>query len=549
MKYFLSLLSISRKIFGNRVLFLGIIAGVSNTALISIINETIKVGINNQVPSLHLLLGYITAMSVFFAMQYFYQALLIRSSEILIIQSRTSLIEKIRKSSLRSYEKIGGTELFVLVAHNTNTIGEIASMTSSVIIALIVIFGSLLYLMFLSFQGFIITVCIIATSLLIAFSNQKTNIKRIKRLIDLENVFLRYLRNMLDGIKEVKMDSKVNEDIYHIHVRPSMEEVSREKTSNNVFQARFSLLGQLIFFLTMGVILYLFPLLKVTITANPSQFVITLLYILGPVQMLIPLIPRFSQIKATMERIESVRELLETEEVKNALVPTPSTVNGHFSRICIRNLTYTYNAKSDNSEFTLGPINFDIRAGDLIFIHGENGSGKSTLIKVLTGLYPVDKEMITLDDKTIDAQNIQQYRDRFGVIFTDNHLFEYMYGSDKVETATVDQLIDRTGLNKKVRFHENRFDTIDLSEGQKKRIALISMLLKDKSIYIFDEWAANQDPEFRDFFYKILIPELSNQHKTIIIITHDDRYLHLAKRIFRMEDGLIKELPSPITGN
>jgi putative ATP-binding cassette transporter len=548
MNYFLSLLRISRKIFGNKVIFLGITAGISNTALISIINETIKNGYGGKLSLLILAACYVGAMGIYFLMQYFYQALLIKSSEVLIIQSRLTLIEKIRKSSLRSYEKIGSTPLFVLVAHNTNTIGQIASLTSSVIISAIVIFGSLVYLLFLSLKGFLVTIFIIGVSLFIAFSTQKANIRRIRILIDLENVFLGYLRSMLDGIKEVKMDSRVNEDIYQLHVRPSMEEVSTKKANNNIFQARFSLLGQLIFFLTMGFILYVFPYFHIQITANPSQFVITLLYILGPVQMLIPLVPQFSQIKATMDRIETVRETLETEEAHDPGTTAPDSC-GTFSSISIRNLTYAYTTLRQPGDFSLGPINLDIHAGDLIFIHGENGSGKSTLIKVLSGLYPVHREMIWLDGQPIDANNLQQYRNMFGVIFTDNHLFEYIYGAGQMEPATVRRLISKTGLEKKVRFEDNRFDTIELSEGQKKRIALISLLLKDKSIYIFDEWAANQDPEFRDFFYKILIRELSDHGKTVIIITHDDRYLHLAKRIIKMEDGRLREIPSPVVSN
>jgi putative pyoverdin transport system ATP-binding/permease protein len=538
MRYFLSLLSITKEIFGYRVFLFGIAAGLSNTALISIINETIKYGIDKKAPSIFLFFGYITSLLLYFLLQYFYQTLLIRSAQTLILQSRETLIDKIRKSNLRSYEKVGSTRLFVLLAHDTNTIGSIASLSSNVIIALIVISGSLIYLLALSVKGFLLTVCIIGVSLLITFSMQKANIKRIKKLMELENVFLNFIRNMLTGIKEVKMDSKVSDGIYNIHLKPYMDDIHEKKTSNNISQARFALLGQFIFFITMGFILFVFPLLQISITNNPAQFVIVLLYILAPIQMLIPLIPQFSQIKATMDRISSIKDMLEEEPLSH----TAESSYNQFEVISFKDVIYSYEPLSDKPDFRLGPVNFDIQAGDLIFILGENGSGKSTLIKVLTGLYTANKGSIQLDGDPISHHNTQQYRNLFGIIFTDNHLFEHLYGVDEVSTAHINHLIDKTGLTEKVVFQENRFNTIDLSEGQKKRIALINVLVRDKPIYIFDEWAANQDPEFRDFFYNVLIPELNARQKTVIVITHDDRYLHIAKRMFRMEDGLLEEV-------
>jgi putative ATP-binding cassette transporter len=545
MKYFFSLLSVAKEIFGIRVFIFGIAAGISNAALISIINETIRHGAEKKASSVLLMVGYTCALAVYFTLQYFYQALLIRSSEALILQNRVELIRKIRESSLRSYERIGSNKLFVLLAQDTNTLGQIAMLASNAIIALIVITGSLLYLSILSFKGFLLTILIIAGSLAIAFSRQKINIRRVRHVMDLENRFLDYMRGLLLGIKEVKMDSAVNNGLYNVHVKPTMEEVSRERADNSIFQSRFALLGQLIFFVTMGCILYLFPVLKISITRDPAQFVIVLLYILAPIQTLIPLIPHFSQIKATVERLDSAKAMLEADcSTDNAYQDTPGSIE-HFS---IQNLVFKYKAGQSDFDFSLGPINIDIQGGDLIFIHGSNGSGKSTLIKVLSGLYTADAGSIHLNNALINSQNIQQYRNLFGVIFTDNHLFEYVYDAEKLPESGIQELITKVGLSDKVKLEQNRFSTIDLSEGQKKRIALVGMLLKDKPIYIFDEWAANQDPEFRHFFYTVLIPELSMQKKIIIVITHDERYLHIARRVFKMEDGRLRELSATPAG-
>ncbi len=547
MKYFISLLGITKRFFGFRVLVFGIIAGLSNAAMISIINETIRRDVASKTSVWMLFTAYISAMFVYFVLQYFYQALLISSSEAIVLNSRAELIQKIRKSGLRSFEKVGINKLFVLLAQDTNTIGQISGLASNAIISLIVITASLGYLAFLSFKGFLLALFIIGGSLAIAFSKQKINIHRIRQVMELENTFLAHMRSVLLGIKEIKMDISMNDGIYNRHVKPTMEELSGLKTSNSIFQSRFSLLGQLIFFVTMGCILYLLPVFDITITEDPAQFVIILLYILAPLQTLIPLIPHFSQISATIERIATTEQMLEAEcGPDDAQLHPPQPLQ----RLSIRNLCFKYKNEKSDYDFNLGPINMDIKAGDLIFIHGHNGSGKSTLIKVLSGLYTDTVGSIYMDDILINQQNIQWYRNMFGVIFTDNHLFEYIYDDfENKSEKNIGNLITKFGLSGKVKVEQNRFSTIDLSEGQKKRIALISMLLKDKPVYIFDEWAANQDPDFRHFFYTTVIPELSQQKKIIIVVTHDERYLPVANRVFKMQDGGLHEVPGSPQNN
>ncbi|HUP14160.1 MAG TPA: cyclic peptide export ABC transporter, partial [Niastella sp.] len=443
---------------------------------------------------------------------------------------------------LRDYELVGPTKLFVLLVHDINAVGQIAAFCSGTIMSLVVIGGTLFYLLLLSAKGFLLTICVMTISLVITFAKQKVNLRRIRYILELQNKFFGRINSMLDGIKEMKIDSKVNKELYDMHLEPCMEEVARERTGNNIFQSRFSLLGHFIFFVTMGLVLYLFPAIGVEVAENPAQFVIVLLYILGPIQALVPLIPQFSHIKVVMERIEEVKEKLQEEEAN----PMDDQTFNEFSNIKLRNISYYYKTGHNETEFKLGPVDLTIHAGDLIFIKGGNGSGKSTLVKLLTGLYTASSGTIQLDEEPIGGANLQQYRNMFGVIFTDNHLFEYVYGVKEVADTQAKALLKTAGLQDKVTLSGNRFSTIELSEGQKKRLALIGLLLRDKPVYVLDEWAANQDPEFKDFFYRSLIPELSRRQKTIIVITHDERYLHLGQRLFMMENGLLQEIPAPV---
>jgi putative ATP-binding cassette transporter len=62
-------------------------------------------------------------------------------------------------------------------------------------------------------------------------------------------------------------------------------------------------------------------------------------------------------------------------------------------------------------------------------------------------------------------------------------------------------------------------------------------LLEDKPVYVLDELAADQDSDFRRRFYEELLPELKALRKTLIVVSHDERYFHVADRVLRMEDG------------
>ena len=123
------------------------------------------------------------------------------------------------------------------------------------------------------------------------------------------------------------------------------------------------------------------------------------------------------------------------------------------------------------------------------------------------------------------------------MIFSDYHLFERLYGTAAVEDRRVFDLLRLMQIEQKTTWMDGRFQNQDLSTGQRKRLALVISLLEDKSIYIFDEWAADQDPAFRRFFYETLLPEMKAKGKTIVAATHDDRYFHVADRTIKMEVG------------
>lgn len=206
-----------------------------------------------------------------------------------------------------------------------------------------------------------------------------------------------------------------------------------------------------------------------------------------------------------------------------------------------RGVEYEYEPTTEDGGFKVGPVDLNIAAGELVFVTGGNGSGKTTFAKVLCGLYEPHRGEIWLDDVRIDAGNRIWYAQQFGAVFSDSYLFSSLYGADDLPQTSkvVNEYLQELRLQDKVKFDQGRFSTIALSQGQKKRLALLVAYMEDRPFYLFDEWAADQDPEFRQVFYFRILPELKARGKTVVAITHDDRYYHVADRVLKFEAGTL----------
>jgi putative ATP-binding cassette transporter len=207
-------------------------------------------------------------------------------------------------------------------------------------------------------------------------------------------------------------------------------------------------------------------------------------------------------------------------------------------QLVLRDVEHVFDDISDDSRFTLGPIDLSVDEGEVLFIVGGNGSGKTTLAMLLLGLYEPSRGSIELNGVRVDRSNLDAYRRHFSAVFADFYLFEHLLGSDQPHVVVqATHYLDQLGMAHKVRIEDGRFSTIDLSTGQRKRLALVSAYVEDRPIYLFDEWAADQDPAFKRVFYTELLPELKQRGKTVIVITHDDAYFSCADRVVKLRDG------------
>jgi len=268
-------------------------------------------------------------------------------------------------------------------------------------------------------------------------------------------------------------------------------------------------------------------------------YTLVVLFMITPLTIILNQIPVLERAYVAAENIEELGFTLKAT-TPESLAPV-STTGARWQQLDLIDVTHSYRQDGGSAEFKLGPINLTFQPGELIFLIGGNGSGKTTLIKLLMGLYEPESGEIRVDNKLVTMNERDDYRQQFSAVFFDFYLFERLFGFEAKDVdAESQRYLDLLQLSHKLTIKGGQLSTVDLSQGQRKRVALLNAYLEDRPIYIFDEWAADQDPQFKEIFYYQLVPELKSRGKTVIVISHDDRYYGLADRLIKLESGKIE---------
>ena len=296
--------------------------------------------------------------------------------------------------------------------------------------------------------------------------------------------------------------------------------------------------GRLTFFIAIGLLLFVWPKVAKVDAATLTGYSIVILYLMSPLDQIMGWLPFLAWATASVEQIEELGLMLRDEEPETA---TPPSVD-RWEHIELTGVTHAYPRPGQPHGFVLGPIDLTLTPGEIVFVIGGNGSGKTTLAKLITGLYTPENGAICLDGQPVTAANREGYRQLFSVVFDDAMIFDSLWGLDAADLdRRAREYLAQLELDHVVTVTDGAFSTTSLSRGQRKRLALLTAYLEDRPIYLFDEWAADQDPVFRKIFYLRLLPELKERGKTVVAVTHDDRYFAHADRIIKLEEGKVVE--------
>lgn len=450
------------------------------------------------------------------------------------------LTDKILTAPIERIERLGKHKLLASLQGDVTTIFTAIAFLSPIVVAAGTLIGCGVYMIVLSPALSAVTAVVLTVESLGANALRRTMLRSFEEIRKNREATQKHYLTLTEAAKELRIGRERRLHLRDVALHACIEQARRLMTRIAVIQQSLSMLSQSTnFLLFAGLIAY--KVLAGISGAELSGFVLVLLYIQAPIAQLIHFVPMIGQAQVAYRRIAEFAED-GAEAEAGLLAATPSEAGRRIGEITLRGVSHGFPAAGDKAPFTLGPIDLTIRAGEILFVVGENGSGKTTLIKLLLGLYPPQAGDILLDGVPVTAGTRDAYRQHFSAIFFDYHLFDELIPVEGAGPESARSLLERLDLAEKVDVSEGRFSTTDLSTGQRKRLALVQVALEGRPVLVLDEWAAEQDPTFRRRFYEELLPDLRRRGRTLVVISHDDRYFGAADRVLHLADGRIVEI-------
>jgi putative pyoverdin transport system ATP-binding/permease protein len=352
------------------------------------------------------------------------------------------------------------------------------------------------------------------------------------------NTLQNHFRALTQGTKELKIHHQRRQAFIAESLEGTSGAIQRYNLAGFKIYAAAASWGQTLVFVVVGLIVFLLPHLRQIASPTLTAYAITLLYLMTPLQVVMNLLPQVSRANVALKTVRELGFTLISKGSEEVAEVGPATSD--WNKLELRGVTRSYRREGEDESFVLGPINLTLKPGELVFITGGNGSGKTTLAKLLMALYPPESGTIYFQNQPVGPENQEFYRQHFSAVFSDFFLFDQLLGLLGPELdEQARKYLEQLKLSNKVQIKQGKFSTTDLSQGQRKRLALLTAYLEDRPIYVFDEWAADQDPYFKNIFYTQLLPALKARNKTVLVISHDDRYYYVADRIIKLDDGQI----------
>lgn len=533
MKLFLFLINYSRRTV-LIALFIGVISGICNAAFIAVINSALR---SAGSPSALLLKSFIALCVILPATRLISELLLARMGQKALMDLRLRLSRRILGAPLRYLEELGPHRLMAALAEDVPVITNALVALPVLSINLAVIVAGLVYLGWLSFGLLLMLLSFVTLGIVTYQLPVMRAVQHVRVAREQNDSLYSQLRSLISGIKELKLHSQRRKAFIDRELEPTATAFQKSNLRAMMIFSVAATWGQLLVFMVIGGIVFGIPLWKSTNTLILSGYSLTLLYLMSPFQGVMNFVPIIGRAGVALDKLERLGLQLAakaTEAWDQSLPPAS------WKRLELNGVTHAYRREAEDDTFVLGEIDLTFTPGELVFIVGGNGSGKTTLVKLLIGLYPPESGAVVLDDEVVTDETRDSYRQLFSVVFSDFHLFETLLG---LETSELDvkarEYLRQLQLNHKVKVIDGQLSTTDLSQGQRKRLALLTAYLEDRPFYVFDEWAADQDPYFKEIFYLDLLPALKARGKTIIVISHDDRYYCVADRTIKLDYGKI----------
>jgi putative ATP-binding cassette transporter len=513
-----------------------LLAGLANMGLLAVIGTAIS----NSESGAPLAWRFALLCALMLTFRLASQALLLRISTQAVYNLREHLARRVLAADLRHLEKAGSHRLLAALTDDIPVIANALFNIPLLCMHLAMVGGGLVYMGWLSWRVLVGVLIFLAVGIVTYQLPLMRGARYQQMSRDTSDTLYKHLRALIEGGKELKLHRRRRQAFLTEGLLKTADVMRRQVAVTNMIYAVAGGWGQVLIFILIGLVLFAVPPVVSVNAQTVAGYAIIILYMMAPLEVVLNLFPILSRANVSVHKIDELG--LSLESFAREADAQPGAEGGlSFNRLEMRGVTHIYDHDKPESSFALGPLDLEFGPGELVFFIGGNGSGKTTFAKLLTGLYAPDEGEIRLDGRVVNDENRDFYRQHFATVFSDFFLFDSFLGLD---TGHLDEkardYLAKLELDHKVKITDGELSTTELSQGQRKRLALLTAYLEDRPVYIFDEWAADQDPVFRETFYYNILPSLKAQGKTALVISHDDRYYHVADRIIKLDYGKIE---------
>lgn len=520
------------------LLLMNVLSAVAVTSLVALVSTAVQAAAAGRISG-RLLLMFAITVALFHITHISALVTASQDTERLIHRLRVRLFDLVRRTDLVTIDRIGHASLQGVLTQDTQILAQVLPMLMFGFQQVVMLLFLAVYLAWLSPLACILAFGLAGLVVAVRFKRARALRTFMQSAAASEKSVFDGLTELLHGFKEVRMSGPRADGVTGVLAGASNASRMTSAQLKAQWGRNFAVIESMLYLL-IGLMVFVVPLFVPGYHTVILPATLAVMFISGPVWTISFIAPLVTQAELALENIETMQGKLGAaaeavaRETEGALGKDPAS-------IALSGATLSYRDGEGAPLFTAGPATAEFRAGQITFITGGNGSGKSTLLRMLTGLIPLDSGSLLADGAPLATDQMQDYRDRISAIFSDYHLSRRLYCIQDPDPVRIRGLLERLDMQNKVTVSDGAFSTIDLSTGQRKRLAFVVAELEDKPVIVLDEWAADQDPHFRRIFYEELLPDLKARGKVVICVTHDDRWFHLADRIYRMNEGRIEQ--------